>query len=34
LDGSDGGELAIRQLEAGAEPVAEAFDGGAEEEVE
>jgi hypothetical protein len=34
LDGGDGGELAVREVEAGAEPITQGFDGGAEEQVE
>lgn len=34
LDGGDGGELAAGKIEAGAEPIAQGFDGGAEEQVE
>lgn len=34
LDGGDGGELAVGEVEAGAEPIAQGFDGGAEKQVE
>ncbi len=34
LHGGDGGELAVGKVEAGPEPVAQALDGSAEEEVE
>jgi len=34
LDPGDGGELAVGEVKAGPEPVAQALDGGAEEKVE
>ena len=34
LHGGDGGELAVGKVEAGPEPVAQALDGGKEEEVQ